>query len=116
MSKNYVLFTDNELEYLKNGMEIEHTLHNGEHICFISEEGYKRKVDWENADSRLHRAIAYRKCSSKDELNLYILILLNGMHTMLHSGDRSEKLYTAIMKATKSGVLFPEINGSSIFE
>lgn len=113
MPKHYVLFTDNDLDEMKNGKEIKQTIKNGEVLYFMSSKhfgcGYNEpsKNDWLEAKMRLFTTYDWlcygyfisNSAWSGDDIDE--LILLRGLKKRYENGERSKELYDAIMKITK---------------
>lgn len=106
-----MLFTDNDLDAMKNGKEIKHDV-NGEVTYYMSDKQFKLKydgpseTDWLEAKILIHDTFM-RQFLLKYPLDPWTgdeidkLILLRSLKKRYENGERSKELYDAIMKITK---------------
>ena len=102
MSKTYILFTEEELNDLRDGREIEYNPENGTALYFMSKEHYDSmnsvsEEDWKKAIEHLDMLIVMYAC-----IGFAGTFGLNGVLVPLKkrydSGERTKELYDEIMQ------------------
>lgn len=102
MSKNYVLFTEEELDDLRDGRKIEYTNGYGDTIYFMSKEHYEQmnaisKDEWDKAYSYLKDLIVEYACLGGPGTYALNAVLVP-LRKRYDSGERTRELYDEIMR------------------
>lgn len=92
--KEYILFTDGELENLKAGGEVSCKTKSGDKLCFMSKNHYEK---WEKAISYLNLLIGmYASLGWQGSFGLNLTLL--PLYKRYENGERTDELYDAIMR------------------
>jgi hypothetical protein len=102
--KNYIIFTNEELEAMQNGLEVSHIYNDDETLYFVSEERWEQMKNPPITNEEWDKAIKHLD----DIIVMYATIgwvgrfALDGVLTPLkkryESGERTKELYDAIME------------------
>ena len=92
--KEYILFTDDELENLKAGGEVGAKTQSGDVVYFMSKNHYEK---WEKAISYLNLLIGmYASLGWQGSFGLNLTLL--PLYKRDENGERTDELYDAIMR------------------